>query len=183
MPEGEVGTCIERKIVAEQAQRVQAVSARSHTGDRRRLELPAYGVIQSIAQARRTIVAIIVVAIELVLRLLVPLHKLLELQALGGCEIELLCQNRAIPSLVFREHDVEVERLHPVPRVSREEATQEMRLIEGEHSPVVGGVCSARSILDPDGVVAESLPHLVSPAEGEEINREVTARLVGGNGG
>src|SRR6267143_2822043 len=162
---------------------MKAVRARSHSGDRRRLELSTHGVVERIAEARRAVVAVIVVAIELVLRQLVPLHELLKLQTLGWREIELLRQNRPIPPLVFREHGVEIESMHPVARVARQESRQEMRLIEGEHSPVVGNVGPVCSILDPYGVVAESLPHLVAPAEGEEIDGEVCPRLVGNSGG
>ena len=67
MPEREVGARVERDVVAEQAQGVKAIGAGGHSRDRRCLQLSSDRVVERVAEACRAVVAIVVVAVELVL--------------------------------------------------------------------------------------------------------------------
>ena len=173
MADRESDACVERYITGHQSQRMPAVGCRCYSRHCGCLELATQSMIERIPKARGAVVAIVVVAIELVLGQGVPLDELLELQPLCRRQVELLCKDRSVARLVVAEHRSEVDSFHPIAGVTGYESPHEMRLIEIEHPPVVGNVGPARAISDPDRVVSKPFPDYVAPAEREEVDREI----------
>src|SRR5215210_6403549 len=179
MSERQGDTGVKGNVSRHQPLGVGSIGSRCRSSDGSELKLAGERVIESVSQACRAVVPIVVVPIKLVLRQGVGMHELLELQTLPGCEVELLRQYRSIHLLVKAKHGLEVDSLHPVSRVTGEESCDKVRLVEVEHSPVVGHVGSAGLILYPDGVVSEALPDCIAPTEGEQVDREVRAGFGG----
>src|SRR6266516_2598383 len=96
MAERECDARIERDIACHETLRVPPEGSRCHPRYGGGLQLATQRVVQRIAQARRTIVAVVVVAIKLVLWQRIPLNELLQRQSLRRRKIQLLRENRAI---------------------------------------------------------------------------------------
>src|SRR5687768_1008046 len=127
MTESEGDSGVHRDVVLSEPLGVRSISLGSDPGRRRCLQLAAKRTVEHVAQAGRAIVAVVVVAIELVLRKAIGLERLLEKQTLLRREVQLLREERPVALGIRLEHRLEIDSFHPVAGVSGEEASEKVR--------------------------------------------------------
>src|SRR5215216_8055339 len=145
-------------------------------GPNRSAECP----VERVADPSGAVVAIIVVMVKAILRPLVPLQESLQLAPGRRRYLQLLNPDRAVGLAV--RLDVRLGRvpLHPVPHPTLDKAEQKLLLVKIKEPVIVGLIGAADGIVDPDGIMAESLPDLAAGTHGHEIDAE---RGVGRGGG
>ena len=141
-----------------------------------RPDLPAEHSVEHVSNPRGAVVPVVVVA---VMAILVRIHRLddtLEVEPLGGREVQGVHDDGTILGPVIRGHPTHVEALHRVEHATPCEPLDEVLLTEVEDAPVVGYVRSGAGVSDPDRIVAEALPDGLPGSHRDEANLEVGSR-------
>ncbi len=162
--------------VTQEASRMPPVGVGGGVGRRNRPDTPLQDVVEGVPHPGGAVVPIVIVPVPDVLGQGIPFHEGEEGRLLSGSQRQLLEPDLSVLVTVG---------LHEGPRIMghpqaiehgpADQSGIEVHLIEIEDSPVVGRTLPRGPVLDPEGIVAETLPDRVSLSHGEEEDTELRA--------
>ena len=127
----------------------------------------------------RTVVAVVVVQVVLILFARVPAQKAHDGALLGGAKVEVLRGDRAVVFVVARERSLEVFDRQPIAIFAQEELRDEAPRVEGESAVVVRALRAIVSVFYENRVVTELDERVVARAHGEDRDLVGVIQFVG----